>query len=486
MARVALVGAGPGDPGLITVRGLELLTAADVVVTDFLVDNRLKQLIPEGVDIVDVGKRPGATPSHSQDAINRELIQLSRSHGLVVRLKGGDPFLFGRGGEEVDALLAAGISVEVVPGVTSALAGPAYAGVPVTHRGLADGYIVITGHRHADVPLDYDWSALVASKLTIVVLMGVAGRRLIAGALLAAGMSPTTPTVVIESVTWPQERSIRTTIGELAGEEIRSPAVIIIGATAGLRLDWRGSLPLAGSSIHLLRPFDPNDGLATKLRQEGAAVIQSPAIEIHDPSDGGRALHDAMHNIEQYDWLVFTSKNGVERALREVVDLRRLANIKIAVIGSGTRTALQRYRVGSDLMPAEFIGEALVDSFPNGPGRVLFPRARVAREVVPDGLRAKGWSVDVVEAYQICIPPPLMTGEIASAMDVTVFTAASTVTGYREQYPGVRPKRAVAIGPVTADRLRDLGAEQIVVADQYSVEGLAEVIRGLVSSLAHG
>ncbi|MGC9154014.1 MAG: uroporphyrinogen-III C-methyltransferase [Ferrimicrobium sp.] len=481
MARVVLVGAGPGDPGLITVRGFELLRSADVVVTDFLVDSRLKQLIPADVDIVDVGKRPGAT-SFSQEAINQELIRLSRSHGLVVRLKGGDPFLFGRGGEEVDALLAAGISVEVVPGVTSALAAPAYAGVPVTHRGLADGYIVITGHRHADAPLDYDWSALVASKLTIVVLMGVARRGLIADALMAAGMSANTPVVVVESVTWPQERSLRTTVGQLAAQQIGSPAVIVIGTTAGLHLDWRGSLPLAGMSVHLLRPFDPHDRLAEKLRADGATVMQAPAIEIQDPSDGGRALRDAMHNIERYDWLLFTSKNGVERAMETMVDLRRLANIKIAVIGSGTRDALERYRVGSDLMPAEFVGEALVDSFPAGSGRVLFPRAQVAREVVPDGLRAKGWRVDIVEAYQIGVPAPFMKEDLASTMDVTVFTAASTVRGYREQYPGVLPKQAVAIGPVTADRLRDLGVEQIVVAEEYSVEGLTAVIRRLAAS----
>ncbi|WP_298336771.1 uroporphyrinogen-III C-methyltransferase [Ferrimicrobium sp.] len=485
MARVVLVGAGPGDPGLITVRGLELLRSADVVVTDFLVDGRLKQLIPADVDIVDVGKRPGAT-SFSQDAINQELIRLSRSHGLVVRLKGGDPFLFGRGGEEVDALLTAGISVEVVPGVTSALAAPAYAGVPVTHRGLADGYIVITGHRHADAPLDYDWSALVGSKLTIVVLMGVARRGLIADALMAAGMSANTPVVAVESVTWPQERSLRTTVGQLAAQQIGSPAVIVIGTTAGLHLDWRRSLPLAGVSVHLLRPFDPCDPLADKLRADGATVIQAPAIEIQDPSDGGSALRDAMHNIERYDWLLFTSKNGVERAIGTTVDLRRLANIKIAVIGSGTRAALQRYRVGSDLMPAEFVGEALVDSFPAGPGRVLFPRAQVARDVVPDGLRAKGWDVDIVEAYQIGVPAPLMKEDLAGAMDITVFTAASTVSGYREQYPGVLPKQAVAIGPVTADRLRDLGVGQIVVADEYSVEGLTAVIRRLASSSTQG
>ncbi len=483
VARVALVGAGPGDPGLITVRGLELLRKADVVVTDFLVDVRLKQLIPKHVEIVDVGKRPGKT-SFSQDAINRELIRLSRSHELVVRLKGGDPFLFGRGGEEVDALLGADIAVEVVPGITSALAGPMFAGVPVTHRGLADGYIVITGHRHADAPLDYDWSALVNSGLTIVVLMGVAHRGVIAKALVDAGMDTATSVTAIESVTWAQERCLRTTVGQLADIEIASPAVIVIGKTAGVDLGWRRSLPLAGWSIHLLRPFDVGDELAVGLRDCGATVVQAPAIEIRDPSDGGLALKAALREIDAYDWLVFTSKNGVERTLNEIADLRTLAGTKIACIGSGTRSALERHRVGCDLMPTEFVGESLVASFPEGSGRVLFPRARVAREVVPEGLTAKGWSVDVVEAYQVHIPEPMVTPDLAAALDVTVFTAASTVDGYRAQYPEVKPKRAVAIGPVTADRLRGVGIDQIHVAQEYSVQGLTELLSWLASSPA--
>lgn len=484
MARVALVGAGPGDPGLITVRGMELLRKADVVVTDFLVDNRLKQLIPKQVEIVDVGKRPGKT-TFSQAAINQELIRLSRANGLVVRLKGGDPFLFGRGGEEVDALIAAGIEVEVVPGITSALAGPMFAGVPVTHRGLADGYMVITGHRHADAPLDYDWSSLVESGLTIVVLMGVAHRGEIANALVDNGMDPTVPVTAIESVTWVQERCIRTTLAELADQEISSPAVIVIGRTAGVDLGWRSSLPLAGWSVHLLRPFDAVDELALSLRDCGATVVHAPAIEVCDPSDGGLALGTSLQDIGAYDWLVFTSKHGVERTLNEIVDLRALAGVKIACIGPGTRAALESYRVGCDLMPTEFVGESLVASFPQGGGRVLFPRARVAREVVPQGIAAKGWSVDVVEAYQIRVPEPMVTAEIAAGVDATVFTAASTVDGYRSQFPEVIPKLAVAIGPVTADRLRDAGIGNVQMAEEYSVRGLTELLARLASSAAH-
>jgi uroporphyrinogen III methyltransferase/synthase len=483
VSRVALVGAGPGDPGLITVRGLELLNSAEVVVTDFLIDSRLKQRIAPHVQIVDVGKRPGQA-SFSQEAINQELVSLAREHDLVVRLKGGDPFLFGRGGEEVDALLQAGISVEVVPGVSSAIAGPAFAGIPVTHRGLADGFLVITGHRHADAPLDYDWSALVASGLTIVVLMGVAHRRYIATSLINAGMDPTTPVAVIESVTWPQEQSLRTTLAQVGDVAVSSPAVIIVGKTAGLELAWRGSSPLAGLSVALLRPFDPGDALARRLRDLGAMVVEAPAIELREPSDGGAALRTAMEQVERYDWLVFTSKNGVQRTLNHCGDLRRLARVKIACIGSGTQAALAGYRIGCDLVPQEFVGESLVAAFPAGTGRVLFPRARVARDVVVDGLRSKGWSVDLVEAYQVAIPDPVMTHEQAKGIDIVIFTSASTVDGFSQQYPGVLPQHAVAIGPVTAKCLQSIGVTQPHVAQEFSAHGLLELVMKLVARRA--
>ncbi len=480
--RVALVGAGPGDPGLITLRGFELMCSADVVVADFLIDERLKQHIPRHVRIVDVGKRPGRN-SMSQDAINAELVRLAQTHNLVVRLKGGDPFLFGRGGEEVDALLRAGISVEVVPGVSSALAGPAFAGIPVTHRGLADGFLVITGHRHADAPLDYDWRSLVGSGLTIVILMGVAHRKFIAQSLIEAGMDPATPVAAIESVAWLEERSIRTTLAGVADVALSSPAVMVVGRTAGLELPWKRSTTLAGFKIQLLRPFDPSDELALRLRDRGALVVQAPAIEVQDPSDGGAALRSAIAAIQEYDWLIFTSKNAVERVVKECHDLRSLAHVKIACIGTGTQAALGRHRIGCDLMPPDFVGESLVESFPPGQGRVLIPRARVGRDVVPHGIRAKGWSVDVVEAYLVDIGTPRITLDQARMMDLVIFTAASTVDAYRQQYPGVMPKYAVAIGSVTASRLRSAGVESVHMAREFSVDGILELVENLHASI---
>jgi uroporphyrinogen III methyltransferase/synthase len=314
--------------------------------------------------------------------------------------------------------------------------------------------------------------------------MGVAHRGEIAAALMASGMDVATPVVVMQSVTWPQELSIRTSLGRLGEERVRSPAVIVIGETARLHLKWRESLPLNNVKIHLLRPLDHRDRLASELRHLGATVVCAPAIEVRDPSDGEAELRRAVATIGNYDWLLFTSRNGVERTLQHIPDLRVLTGVKIACIGSGTRQALADYRIGCDLVPPEFVGESLVASFPSGRGRVLFPRARYARDVVRKGLEAKGWSVDIVEAYQVAVPDPSMGPEAAAAMDMTIFTAASTVSGYFEQYPGIMPRRAIAIGPVTADRLRRGGVREVNVAREYSVAGLVEVITELaISSL---
>lgn len=480
-SRVALVGAGPGDPGLVTARGLDLLARADVVVVDYLIDPRLRRLINRDAIVVDVGKRPGL-PSWSQAEINQRLIDLSHAHELVVRLKGGDPFVFGRGGEELESLLAAGVPVEVVPGVTSALAGPARAGFPVTHRGVADGYLVLTGHRHADGPLVYDWPSIVGTGLTIVVLMGVGHRAAIADGLLGAGMPPSTPVAACHSVTWPEEAISCTTLGELATTPLESPSVLVIGGVAGNRLNWLESLPLGGIRVHSTRPASPDDALVQALTDLGAIPIVGPSIAIGPPSDGGAALAAALDRVEEYDWLVFTSANGVRATLDRLSDLRVLAGARIACIGSGTARALGEYRLMPDLVPPRFVGEALAEAFPEGHGRVLVPRARMARPTVPEGLRAKGWRVDVVEAYETLHPLPEVPRELAALADVTVFTAASTVEGYLAQYPGLHPRRAIAIGPITEARLLAAGMAVAGTATEYSVPGICALVVDLVAS----
>ena len=475
MGRVALVGAGPGDPGLITARGLDLLQRASVVVCDYLVEPGLLAQVSSGAEIIDVGKRPGRP--FDQEAINRLLVDLSGDHSLVVRLKGGDPFVLGRGGEEVEALLTAGVEVEVVPGVSSSLASPLLGGFAVTHRGISDGYLVITGHRHADEPLQYDWRALALSRLTLLVLMGVAHRSEIAAGLIAGGMRPGTPVAVITAASWPGERVVSTTLEKLSSLECESPSVIVIGEVAENRLDWRRSLPLGGRIIVVTRPRSTVDPLVSGLVDLGATVIENPAVAIADPSDGGAGLSRSLGQLEKYAWIVFTSRNSVQRVLPQIGDLRRLAALKVAAIGRGTAEELERFLIRPDLVPPEFVGEELVAKFPSGPGRVLFPRARIARDVVVSGLRAKGWEVDLVEAYQSVVPDPVATSEQVEAADLVVFTASSTVDGFFQQFGGVTPKSRAAIGPVTAARLESAGLPADVIADEYSTQGLLEAIR---------
>ncbi len=475
MGRVALVGSGPGDPLYLTIRARQLLEAADVVVVDFLIDRRVKALVRDGVEIIDVGKRPGQP--FSQEEINRLLVELSGSHRLVVRLKGGDPLVFGRGGEELSYLLAHKVAVEVVPGISSAMAAPLVAGVPLTQRGHANGYLVITGHLSSKAPLSYDWEALVRSRLTIVVLMGIASRAEIAHSLIGAGMAGETDVMVITSATWARERVLHTTLAQLPDAEIESPSVIVIGTVAGLDLDWRHSLPLGGLKIMSTRPLgDKPDELALRLTELGATVIQNPSVSISGPSGDGSSLDEAASRIEEYDWLLFTSVNAVSRFLPLIGDLRRLATVKIAVIGQGTASRLRDFRLEPDLIPDEFVGEALVEAFPSGPGKVLFPRARVARDVVPEGLAEKGFDVDLVEAYQSLEIPALIDPEEMLAMDMVVFTASSTVKGFVSQFGSLRPRATCAIGPITAATLEQQGFKVDVMAEEYSIDGLVKAI----------
>ena len=474
MGKVALVGAGPGDPGLITARGLELLRRASVVVCDYLVEPGLLARVSADAKVIDVGKRPGRP--FDQRTINQLLVDLSHEHPLVVRLKGGDPFVLGRGGEEVEALLAAGVQVEVVPGVSSSLAGPLLGGFAVTHRGISDGYLVITGHRHTDEPLQYDWQALAQSRLTLLVLMGVAHRSEIATGLIEGGMSPATPVAVITSASWPGERVALTRLDQLPSMEFESPSVIVIGDVVGNRLDWRRSAPLGGRTVVVTRPRLAFDPLVSGLVDLGATVIENPAVAISDPSDEGAGLSRALAQLDKYAWIVFTSRNSVLRVLPQIGDLRRLASVKVAAIGVGTAGELERFLIRADLVPSEFVGEELVAEFPAGSGKVLFPRARIARDVVVGGLRAKGWEVDLVEAYQSEVPAPVATPQQVEAADLAVFTASSTVDGFLQQFGGTMPRFRAAIGPVTAARLGAAGYPADVVAEEYSTTGLLDAI----------
>lgn len=478
---VWLVGAGPGDPGLITVRGAEALATADVVVHDRLAEASLLDLAPASAERIDVGKSPGG-PVH-QDEINALLVDRARAGKEVVRLKGGDPFVFGRGGEEAEALKEAGIAFEVVPGITSAVAVPAYAGVPVTHRGLSTSFTVVTGHSRHSLDTEIDWASVAHAGGTIVVLMGVAHRAEISARLIDAGLAAATPVAAIRWGTRPEQRTVRTTLGGLAGVELEPPVTMVIGAVAGLDLAWFESRPLFGRRVVVTRARSQAPELTARLARLGAEVVSVPTIEIADPGDGGAALAGAAARVREYDWVLFTSANAVERFMARLRDARAFGDVRVAAVGPGTATALASAGVLADLLPPESVGEALVDEIPAGRGRVLVPQAAAARAVVVDGVRAKGWAVDVVEAYctRPVEPPPEVLAAAAKA-DAIAFTSSSTVTNYVDA-AGVTavPSVVACIGPVTADTARERGLEVTVVASPHTLDGLVDALTSVLA-----
>jgi uroporphyrinogen III methyltransferase/synthase len=471
---VYLVGAGPGDPGLLTVRGKEVLERADVVVYDRLSVASLLDLAPPAAERISVGKTPRG-PSTDQADINALLVERGSVPGsTVVRLKGGDPFVFARGGEEAQALAEAGVPFEVVPGITSAIAVPAYAGVPVTHRGLSTSFTVVTGHEDPWAATETDWDAVARVGGTIVVLMGVATRAAIAERLLHGGLDPATPVAAVTWGTRPEQRTTRTTLGQLGAAALRSPSVIVIGAVAGVDVAWFECRPMFGRRVVVTRTRAQASDLVARLHDLGAETIELPVIEIADPADGGAALRDAASRAHEYDWVVFTSANAVARFLPLLRDARAFGDARVATIGPGTADALRFHNVEADLVPNEFVAESLLDAFDDGPGRVLLPRAAVARDVLPDGLRARGWDVDVVEAYRTVRPTiDQRTLEAVATADAITFTSSSTVANFvdvagTDRVPGV----VACIGPITAATARDAGLRVDVVAGEHTIAGL--------------
>lgn len=472
---VYLVGAGPGDPGLITVRGAELLSKADVVLHDRLADNSLLQLVPSSATLINVGKKPGQ--KDHQDMINKLLVEKGSTHKCVVRLKGGDPFVFGRGGEEALALEDAGIPYEVVPGITSAVAVPAYAGIPITHREVSTSFTVVTGHRVVGSD-DVNWEALAAAGGTIVVLMGVSRRSEIAARLMDGGKSPDTPVVASRWGTHPRQQLVRTTLGLLGVTELDSPATIVIGEVGAMELNWFEKRPLAGKVVVVTRATEQSSELSARLRSLGAEPLELPTIRIEEPSDGGESLKRAVEQTSDYEWIVFTSVNAVNRFMVNFSDVRKLAGCKIAVIGRSTQKALSAWHIDADLVPKEAIAEPLLAEFPDGDGKkkVLLPRAKTARDVLPNGLAEKGWTIDVVEAYQTTavVPAPEILEKVRTA-DLIVFTSSSTVTNFVDA-AGVEcaPSFVTCIGPITAETAENLGLKPDLVAEDHSIDGLID------------
>ena len=475
---VYLVGAGPGDPGLLTVRAAELLASAEVVVHDRLTPAELRDLAPATAELVDVGKHPGG-PADAQTRINELLVELGRTGRRVVRLKGGDPFVFARGAEEAMALAEAGIDFEVVPGVTSAVAAPSSAGIPVTLRGHSAWVTVVTGHEDpAKGEPEVDWEAMGALGGTLVVLMGVKRWPEISARLVAGGRDPQTPAAAVRWGSRPEQQTLRGTLGSLDLSDVRPPATVVVGEVAAVDLNWFESRPLFGRTVVVTRTAEQAGELSGRLRRLGAQVLEVPTIAVTEPADGGAALRDAVARVADYEWVVLTSPNGARRFCAELRDGRDLAGVRLAAIGPGTADVLAEHHLVCDLVPERFVAEGLLEVFPAPSGRntVLLARAEVARDVLPEGLAAAGWDVDVVTAYRT--QPAQVTPETVeqvAAADAITFTSSSTVTNFIATGAPVPPVVA-AIGPVTAATAQEAGLTVTVEAGVHTLDGLVDAL----------
>jgi uroporphyrinogen III methyltransferase / synthase len=490
---VYLVGAGPGDPGLITLRGREVIEAADVVIHDYLVDPRILRFARPGAEVVASGKRGGAARRDRQQAeINERMIAAARAGKAVARVKGGDPFVFGRGGEEAEALVAAGIPYEVVPGVTSAVAVAAYAGIPVTERGLNSSFAVVTGHEATSASRPVDWEAL-ARMETIVVLMGLRELRAILERLERAGKPAATPAACIRSGTRPDQRTVVGTVGDLAArveaEGLEPPAVVVVGEVVARRerLRWYERRPLLGRTIVVTRAAEAAAEFADRLERLGAQALVAPTIELAPPDDYG-PFDAALSAISSYDWIVFTSPHGVETFFARLAarggDVRDLWRARLAAIGPGTAGAIAARGMRVEVVPDEFRAEALAERLaPLVAGRrVLLPRAAGARDVLPKalaGARAEVHDVPTYRAVPVDGLPAAVDALIdRGGLDAVTFTSSSTVRHFHGLLGGRSLGRAcvAAIGPITAQTARELGLRVDVVARDYTIPGLTTAL----------
>ena len=488
MNKVYLVGAGPGDPDLITWKGRRILEQADTVLFDHLASEALVDLAPPHAERIYVGKKK-STHTFSQEEICAMLIERARRGLTVVRLKGGDPFIFGRGGEEAEALADAGIAFEIVPGVTTPLGIAAYSGVPLTHREHTSVVTFVTGHAVESI----DWGKIGLAE-TLVIFMGLTTFGAIAHELVARGRSPETPAMAVRWGTRADQETLAGTLATLPGliehRAMKPPATIIVGEVVRLRekLDWFERLPLFGRRIVVTRAKGQAEALSARLRALGADVVELPAIEIRPAADPA-PLYQSIASLACYDWLIFTSANGVrffmESLDRSTTDLRAL-RARICAIGPATRAAVEALHLKVDLMGKEYVAESLVEAFAAhelAGKRVLLPRAAVARDLVPKELSRRGARVDVVEAYQTVVPEEMAVRArtIFSGSQkphAITFTSSSTVQNFLaaagiEAVAGVR---VATIGPVTSNTARGLGLRVDAEAHPFTVDGLVNAV----------
>ena len=488
MSKVYLVGAGPGDPDLITWKGRKLLAIADAVLFDHLANEHLLELAPKHCERIYVGKKK-SVHAYPQEEICRMMIERAKRGLTVIRLKGGDPFIFGRGGEELEALADAGVDFEVVPGVTAPLGIAAYSGVPLTHRSHTKIVTFVTGHDAGGI----DWSK-VGQTETLVIFMGIFSIHEITRSLIQYGRAADTPAIAVRWGTRPDQETVAGTLADIADRidqaEMKPPATVIIGEVAALhnRLNWYEKLPLFGKKIVVTRAPDQAAELSEKLRTLGADAIELPVISIGPPQDPA-PLDQAIERLATYDWLIFTSVNGVrfflERLDRSKQDLRAL-KARICAIGPATARAVEALHLKVDLMPEKYVAESMVQAFAGVPlegKRVLLPRAAVARDLIPTELAKRGAHIDVVEAYRNIVPEG--AGERAKGIfagdskpDWITFTSSSTVNNFISLAgaDALRGVRVACIGPVTSETARSHGLKVDIEAKQFTIDGLIEAI----------
>ncbi len=497
--KVYLVGAGPGDPGLITVKGQACIAAADVIVYDYLAaPAHLKCASPEA-ELIYVGKQ-GGDHTLSQDGINALLVEKARAGAIVTRLKGGDPFIFGRGGEEAEALIDAGIPFEIVPGVTSAIAAPAYAGIPLTHRRFTSSVAFVTGHEDPEkTSSGIDWAALAQGIGTLVFLMGVRNLPRIVERLVENGKPPRTPAAVVRWGTTPRQVTVsgtlETIVEKVRRANLKAPAVIVVGDVVSLRdkMAWFEDRPLLGRTIVVTRAREQASHLVDALAELGAECIECPTIAIA-PAPDTAPMDSAIDRLGGYDWIVFTSVNGVrfffERLFARGLDTRALASVGTAAIGPATARAMRGYGLGCDILPENYLAESVVEAFGGrdmAGKRVLLPRAQEARPVLPVELARMGARVDEVAAYCTRLDTSgretVLQRLAQGGVDLVTFTSSSTARNFKAMLPeadagSLMARTAVAaIGPITADTAAGLGFDVRVVADVYTIPGLVEAIR---------
>ena len=490
--KVWLVGAGPGDIGLFTLKGEAVLQQADVVVYDSLVGEGVLARIPEHARLINVGKR-ASHHTMVQEDINKVLLEEAQKGNKVVRLKGGDPFLFGRGGEELELLSENGISYEIVPGVTSPISVPAYNGIPVTHRDFCSSLHIITGHKRAGQTYDIDFRALTQTKGTLVFLMGIAALEDICKGLLNGGMDPDMPAAVLQKGTTAGQKRVVATVSTLNAEVdrqgIETPAIIVVGKVCLLadRFAWYEKLPLAGWKVLVTRPRQHISKTADLLRKKGAEVLELPSICTVPVEDNSR-LYEAFEKLAAYQWIIFTSPVGVEIFFDEMdrkeMDVRSLGQAKIAVIGEGTKKKLKEHHLLADFVPSVYDGETLGTELAKelqGDEKILIPRAEAGNKKLTELLEQTGAKVDDIATYTTCYEKSRLIDEKkefeTGSVDCVVFTSASTVKGFVEGTPGLdyTSVKAACIGKQTK-AAADAYGMQTRMAKKATIESLIELV----------